>query len=169
MVVDSEIQHADIIIKNAKEVQNISSKIFSQKYSSNKKLNTVQDLTEMNKIMNNVVKTTHKAMKGGKFAESRVRARLVTVKKASSDTIKYTARAKRAAITSKKALQAAALTSKEMTQDHIRAKRLQTTYKIQVNVSLNAAKEAVKNSKRALKSSEIARAAARIPLEPRKM
>ena len=66
----------------------------------------------MIKMMNNVVKTTHKAMKGAKFAESRVRARLVVVKKASSDTIKYTAKAKRAAITSKKVLQAAVLQKK---------------------------------------------------------
>jgi len=35
----------------------------------------------MIKMMNNIVKTTHKAMKGAKFVELRVRVRLVTVKK----------------------------------------------------------------------------------------
>ena len=54
--------------------------------------------------MNNIVKTTHKAMKGAKFVELRVRVRLVTVKKDIIRHNKVYCKAKRATITSKKAL-----------------------------------------------------------------
>ena len=170
MTSDSQPKHANKTIENAKKIQNISSKIFFQKYNSNNASKNLQNLVELTKTMNHIVMTTDKAMKGAKFAESRARARLAAVKKAYSDTIKYTARAKRAAIASKKAAQSAVITSKKIQQNNNHHSRsLETTYKIQIKAALTAAKESEKNTDLALKSSKIARAAARIPLEAKKM
>lgn len=169
MTSNSQTTHSNKTIENAKKIQNISSKIFFQKYNSDNVSKNLQNLVELTKTMNHIVRTTDKAMKGAKFAESRARARLAAVKKASSDTIKYTARAKRAAITSNKAAQSAAITSKKIQQKNNRSKSLETTYKIQIKAALTAAKESEKNTVLALKSSKLARAAARIPLEAKKM
>ena len=169
MTSNPQTKHANKTIENAKKIQNISSKIFFQKYNSNNSSKNLQNLVELAKTMNHIVKTTDKAMKGAKFAESRARARLAAVKKASSDTIKYTARAKRAAIASKKAAQSAVITSKKIQQNSNHSKSLETTYKIQIKAALIAAKESEKNTDLALKSSKLARAAARIPLEAKKI
>ena len=165
MGIESHLQHADNAIKNAKITQNAAQKILFRRYS-NTKSNSLKDLAKLSSTMNDVVNNTNKAIKGAKLAESRAKARLAAVKKASSDTIKYTARAKRSAMASKKAAQAAAITSKKIQQQPNKVQKLHATYKIQVKAALTAAKDSEKNTKLALKSSKIARAAARIPLKP---
>ena len=169
MTINSQKKHVDNAIITAKKVQNISTNIYFQRYNRKYNQKSLQNLVNLTKTVDKIVATTNKAMKGAKLAESRAKARLVAVKKASSETIKYTAKAKRAAIASKKAVQAASMTSKKIQQNPNQEKRIQMTYKIQIKAALTAAKESEKNSDLALKSSKIARAAARIPLEKKKI
>ena len=169
MAINPKVRHVRNTIDHAKKVHNISSKMFFQKYDSNHDHQNMRNLMALTQTMNNVVKSTDKAMKGAKLAESRANARLLAVKKATSETVKYTVRAKHAAMTSKKAAQSAAITSKKMAKDQKQTKRLQKSYAIQIRAALTAAKESEKNANLALKSSQTARAAARISLTPKKI
>ena len=166
MDIDSHIRHANNAMKNAKMAQNTAQKIFFQKYKRDGKQDSLNDLVKLSKAMDSVAKTTEKAMKGAKLAESRAKARLAAVKKASSDTVKYTIRAKHAAIASKKAAQSAAITSKKIQQNPNNSRKFHSMYKTQVKAALVAAKTSEKNTALALKSSKVARAAARISLKP---
>ena len=166
MGIDSHLRHANQAMKNAKIAQDTAQKIFFKKSVKNTKQDSLQDLAKLGNAMANVVKTTEKAIKGAKLAESRAKARLTAVKKASSDTVKYTIRAKHAAIASKKAAQSAAVTSKKIRQNPDNSRKLHTIYKTQVKAALVAAKTSEKNTALALKSSKVARAAARISLKP---
>ena len=168
MTINNHIRHSNNTIKNAEKIQEISSEIFVKNFDNHASSNNMKELVELSKIMNKIIKTTDNAMRGAKLAESRVKARMIAVKKASAETIKYTARAKRAAIASKKATQVAQITSKKM-QQCPQMKKLQTSYKIQIKGALTAAKESERNSVLALKSSKMARAAARVALEPKKI
>ena len=168
MDIESQIRHANQAIKHAKDVQNTSQKIFFQQYADLKS-ESLDAILKLGKIMDNVAKTTDKAMRGAKIADKRAKARLVAVKKATSETVKYTARAKRAAITSKKAAESAIITSRKMEKFPKQKEKLHMTYKIQLKAAITAAKESEKNTKLAMKSSKVARAAARIPLEPIKL
>ena len=169
MATNHKVKQADDVLKHAKKIQEISSKVFSQRNSSNQDYQNTQNLVALNSIMNNVVKSTDKAMKGAKLAESRAIARLAAVKKATSQTIKYTSKAKRAALTAKKAAESASITSKKIQRDIHQSKKFQITYRVQVKAAITAAKESEKNAILALKSSKTARAAARIPLEPKQI
>ena len=163
--IENNLRKANKAIKNAEAIQITSTKLlFNQKHESS--LQTLQDLY---KIMDRVAKDTEKSMKGIKLAESRARSRLMAVKKAATKTIQHTAKAKRAAIASKKAAHAALLTSKKMNSESHQSKKLQITFQTQINASIRAAKESEKQTQLALKSSRIARQAARIPLEPMKI
>lgn len=93
MVKQYKKSNVDNTIKNAKITKKTAQKIFFEKYGTNTK-DSFKELLKLSDMMDNVANTTDKALAGAKLAESRVKARYVAVKKASAETIKYTARAK---------------------------------------------------------------------------
>ena len=143
MDIESQIRHANQAIKNAKHVEKTSQKIFFQQYN-NSQSDSLDVVLKLGKIMDNVAKTTDKAMRGAKLADKRAKARLIAVKKATAETVKYTARAKRASITSKKAAESAIITSEKIQQHPKQKEKLHLTYKIQLKAAINAAKESEK-------------------------
>ena len=132
----SSFKHAKKTLDDAAKIKKISSEILIKKYNSKSDSQKLQNLVNLSKIMNNIVKSTDSAMKGAKLAESRAKARFAAVKKATSDTIKYTAKAKRAAISSKKATEAAAATYRKIQTNPNNTKNLQISYKIQIKANL---------------------------------
>ena len=163
MDIESQIQKANNAIKHAKAIQHQSKKLLLKNNDDPHSLN-LSTLYELSEIMEKVASSTEKSMNGAKLAESRARSRLMAVKKASAKTIKFTAKAKSAAIASRKAANAALLTSKKMTTPQLQ-KRHQKTYAIQIHASINAAKIAQEATLKASEAAKTARIAARMPLE----
>ena len=166
MDIESQIQKANKAIKHAKAIQHQSKKLLLKNNDDPHSLN-LSTLSELSEIMEKVAASTEKSMNGAKLAESRARSRLMAVKKAATKTIHHTAKAKRAAITSKKALDAAIVSSKKLNnnQDY----KLRKIYNTQVKAALKAAKISEQETRHALKASKTARLAARMPLEPMKI
>ena len=159
MNVDSHIENAARAIHNAKIVQGTGKKILRKKSNIRPK-----QIKELDRIMQMVVVNTDKAMRGAKLAESRAKSRLNAVKKESAKTITHTRNAKYAAITSRKAANAALATSKKMTTE-ILEKKHQKTYDIQIVSSIRAAKIAENEIQKATLASKTARIAARMALK----
>lgn len=164
MDIESHIQKANKAIRHAQAIQQTSKKLLLNDNDDPDSLN-LTTLSELSRIMDKVVSSTEKSMNGAKLAESRARSRLMAVKKAAAKTIHHTAKAKRAAITSKKALHAALLTSKKLNGNP----KLRKIYNTQVKAALKAAKLSEQETCHALKASKTARLAARMPLEPMKI
>lgn len=165
---EKHIKHADSAIKHAISVQKKSRTLLQKNHIESSHFN-MQKLGELNNTMKNVAKMSDKAMKGAKLAESRARSRLMAVKNASTQVIHHTANAKRAAIASKKSAEAAVITSKKIGKNPNNSKKHTRTFNIQIQAAMCAAKESERSMKLALKASKIARLAARIPLEPKKI
>ena len=161
MDLKSQLKHANRAIHNAQEVRTASEKLLAKK---SKKPIQPSQLKELAKIMHDIEVATDKTMKGAKLAESRAHSRLLAVKKATSKAIMYTKKAKYAALASKKAANSALITSRKMKTPQL-AKKYQKTYRIQINASVRAAKTAKDATEKAVKSSETARIAARMPLK----
>lgn len=165
---EKQIKHADSAIKNAMLVQKKSRALLQKNNVESSHSNLVK-LEQLNNTMKNVAKMSDKAMKGAKLAESRAKSRLMAVKKASTQVIHHTARAKRAAIASKKSAEAAVITLKKIGKKSNTSKKHQRTFNIQVQAAMRAAKESEYSMKQALKASKVARLAARMPLEAKKI
>ncbi|MDH3311632.1 MAG: hypothetical protein OEM28_00605 [Nitrosopumilus sp.] len=159
MNIDSHIENAARAIHNAKMVRNTSKKILAKKSNIHP-----EHIEELSKIMQSVISSTDKAMKGAKMAESRARSRLAAVKKETSKTITHTRNAKYAAIASRKSANSALITSKKMTNPQL-GKKYQKTYDIQIAASIRAAKVAEKETQKATMASKTARIAARMALK----
>ena len=159
MNIDSHIENATRAIHNAKIVRNTSKKILSKKSDIHP-----EHVKELSKIMQSVISSTDKAMKGAKLAESRAKSRLAAVKEETSKTITHTRNAKYAAIASRKSANSALITSKKMTNPQLE-KKYQKTYNIQLESSICAARVAEKETAKALMASKTARIAARMALK----
>lgn len=167
VTIKNHILQANKAIKNAQEVQIASKNILSK----NKKQPTSQisALEDLYKTMDRIVKDTEKSIKGARLAESGAKSRLAAVKKATAQTIKHTAKAKRAALASKKLSQSALLTYKNINSNTSFQKKYQTILHTQINGAIRAAKESERQTQLALKSSITARQAARMNLPPLKI
>ena len=159
MEIDSHIENATRAIHNAKMVRNTSKKILTKKSNIHP-----EHIQELSKIMQGVISSTDKAMKGSKLAESRAKSRLAAVKKETSKAIIHTRNAKYAAIASRKSANSALATSKKMTNLQLE-KKYQKTYDIQIIASIHAAKVAEKETQKATMASKTARIAARMALK----
>ncbi|MCV0392089.1 MAG: hypothetical protein K5790_02215 [Nitrosopumilus sp.] len=159
MNIDSHIENAARAIHNAKMVRNTSKKLLIKKSNIHP-----EHIIELSKIMQSVISSTGKAMKGAKLAESRAKSRLEAVKKEIAKTITHTRNAKYAAIASQKSANAALITSKKMTNPQLVNKH-QKTYNIQIEASIRAAKVAEKETQKATIASRTARIAARMALK----
>ena len=166
MDIESQIKKANKAIKHAKAIQHKSKKLLLKNNDDPNSLN-LSTLSELSQIMEKVATSTEKSMNGAKLAESRARSRLMAVKKAATKTIHHTAKAKRSAIASKKALDAAIESSKKLNENQ--SSKLRGVYNTQVKAALKAAKISEQETRHALKASKTARLAARMPLEPMKI
>lgn len=161
MDLKSQLKHANRAIHNAQEIRTASEKLLAK---NSKKSIPPSQLKELTKIMHDIELATEKTMKGAKLAESRAKSRLLAVKKATSKAVAYTKKAKYAALASKKAANSALMTSGKMKTPQL-VKKYQKTYRIQINASIRAAKTAKDAAEKAVKASETARVAARMPLK----
>ena len=159
MNVDSHIENATRAIHNAKIVRNTSRKILTKKSNIHP-----EHIQELSRIMQSVISSTDKAMKGAKLAESRAKSRLAAVKKETAKTMTHTRNAKYAAIASRKSANSALITAKKMTNPQL-GKKYQKTYDVQITASIRAAKVAEKETQKATMSSKTARIAARMALK----
>ena len=159
MQIDSHIENAARAIHNAKMVRNTSKKILAKK--SNIRPEHIQELSN---IMQSVISSTDKAMKGARLAESRAKSRLAAVKKETSKAIIHTRNAKYAATASRKSANSALITSKKMTNPKLE-KKYEKTYDVQIAASVRAAKVAEKETQKATLASKTARIAARMALK----
>ncbi|MGY5147281.1 MAG: hypothetical protein ACW9W4_04720 [Candidatus Nitrosopumilus sp. bin_7KS] len=159
MNIDPHIENATRAIHNAKIVRNTSKKLLAKKFNSHP-----EHIAKLSEIMQSVVSSTNKAMKGAKLAESRAKSRLAAVKKETSKTITHTKNAKYAAIVSRKSANAALATSKKMTTPQLE-KKYQKTYNIQIESSIRAAMVAENEIAKATMASKTARIAARMALK----
>lgn len=159
MNINSHIGNATRTIHNAKRVRDTSKKLLA------KKINIYPEhVANLSKIMQGVISSTDKAMKGALLAESRAKSRWIEVKKETSKTITHTKNAKYASIVSRKSANAALATSKKMTNPRLE-KKYQKTYNMQIESSIRAAMVAENEIAKATKASEIARMTARIDLK----
>ncbi|MDH3360932.1 MAG: hypothetical protein OEL56_01995 [Nitrosopumilus sp.] len=159
MNIDSHIENAARAIHNAKMVRDASKKILAKKSNIHP-----EHIQELSKIMQGVISSTDKAMKGAQLAESRAKSRLAAVKKETSKIITHTRNAKYAAIAARKSANAALTTSKKMTNPQL-GKKYQRTYDIQITAAIRAAKVAEKETQKATLASKTARIAARMALK----
>ena len=159
MDIDSHIENATRAIHNAKMVRNASKELLVKKSSIHP-----EHIEELSRIMQGVIASTDKAMKGAKLAESRAKSRLAAVKKETTKTITHTRNAKYAAIASRKSANSALITSKKMVNPQL-VKKYQKTYEIQIGASIRAAKVAERETQKATMASKTARVAARMALK----
>lgn len=162
MTIDSQIEEANKTIRNSKIIEKAAKLLLKKKEPKKDTIPT--ELKNLNETMEKISKMTARSMKGAMLAESRAKSRLVAVKKASAQAIKHTARAKRAAISSKTASQAAMKILKN--QKTHSGSNYQKSYNQQIKIAIKYAKESEKETKLALKASKTARHAARMQLEP---
>lgn len=166
--IDSHIEDADKTIQNSKIIQD-AAKLLLEKQHWNKLDSIPKELNSLNETMDMVSKMTTKSMKGAMLAESRAKSRLAAVKKASADTVKHTANAKRAATSSKKSARKALGTFRKILKDKHNMVKYQKEYNMHIRSAIKYARVSQKETKLALKSSNTARYAARMLLEPLKI
>lgn len=144
MDLESQIQHANKTIQNAKAVKETSGKILRRKSKIQP-----NHLKELSKIMHNVIVHIDKIINDTKQSQSRKKSRFKEIKKPTAKIITHTKNAKYAAIESKKMADTALKTSNKM-KDPKHEKKLQEVFDVQIAGSVHAAKVAESETKKAL-------------------
>jgi cell division protein FtsI/penicillin-binding protein 2 len=116
--IDPHIEDATKAIHKAKIIkdtpkESLTKKSLAKKILAKKQVIHPKDIEELSKIMQKVIVSTDKAMKGTKVTKNKTESKWIEVKKETAEIINHTRNAKYAAMASKKSANAALATAKK--------------------------------------------------------